>query len=51
MECKTVTVDAVGRSEAVPDLATVEAFTIGEASPPVMLEPLRRIEQPLCGSR
>ena len=30
MESKTITVDAIGRSEAVPDLATVEAFTIGE---------------------
>jgi uncharacterized protein YggE len=31
MEAKTITVDAVDRCEAVPDVATVEAFTIGEA--------------------
>lgn len=30
MKSRTVTVDAVGRCEAVPDLATVEAFAIGE---------------------
>jgi len=30
-ESKTVTVHTVGRSEAVPDLATVEPFAIGES--------------------
>jgi uncharacterized protein YggE len=30
MKSRTVTVDAVGQCEAVPDLATVEAFAIGE---------------------
>ena len=30
MKSRTVTVDAVGRCEAVPDLATVEAVAIGE---------------------
>jgi len=30
MKSRTVTVDAVGRCEAVSDLATVEAFAIGE---------------------
>ena len=30
MKSRTVTVDAVGRCEAVPNLATVEAFAIGE---------------------
>ena len=30
MECKTVTVDAVGRCEASPELAMVEAVVIGE---------------------
>jgi len=30
MKSRTVTVDAVGQREAVPDLATVEAFAIGE---------------------
>jgi len=30
MSSRSITVDAVGRYEAVPDLATIEAFAIGE---------------------
>lgn len=33
MESRMVTVDAAGQCEAVPDLATVEAFAIGEGEP------------------
>jgi hypothetical protein len=30
MKSRTIIIDAIGRCEAVPDLATVEAFAIGE---------------------
>lgn len=30
MSCKSITVEAVGRCESVPDQATIEAFAIGE---------------------